>query len=51
MVYLSTAQGFVETRSHSLHSTLPFYAILLAGVLLIMYIPWITMGPLEWFGK
>jgi len=29
--------------------TLPFYVILLAGVLLITYVPWITMAPVHWF--
>jgi TRAP-type C4-dicarboxylate transport system permease large subunit len=31
-------------------ATLPFYLILLAGVLLITYVPWITMAPVHWFG-
>ena len=30
------------------HATLPFYVILLAGVLLITYVPWITMAPVRW---
>jgi C4-dicarboxylate transporter, DctM subunit len=30
-------------------ATLPFYLILLAGVLLITYVPWITMAPVHWF--
>jgi C4-dicarboxylate transporter DctM subunit len=29
-------------------STLPFYLILLAGVLLITYVPWITTAPVRW---
>ncbi|MGD0365169.1 MAG: TRAP transporter large permease subunit [Bryobacteraceae bacterium] len=30
-------------------ATLPFYLILLLGVLLITYVPWITMAPVRWF--
>ena len=31
-------------------ATAPFYLILMAGVLLITYVPWITMAPVQWFG-
>ncbi len=30
---------------------LPFLLVLLAGVLLITYVPWITQAPLRWLGK
>jgi tripartite ATP-independent transporter DctM subunit len=30
---------------------LPFLLVLLGGVLLITYVPWITLGPLQWLGK
>ena len=30
---------------------LPFLLVLLAGVLLITYVPWMTTAPLHWFGK
>jgi tripartite ATP-independent transporter DctM subunit len=32
-------------------STLPMLAILAAGVLLITYVPWLTMGILHWLGR
>jgi TRAP-type C4-dicarboxylate transport system permease large subunit len=32
-------------------ATAPFYAILLLGVLLITYVPWITMEPMEWLSR
>jgi TRAP-type C4-dicarboxylate transport system permease large subunit len=32
-------------------STLPFYLILLVGVLLITYVPWFTTWPLQLLGK
>ena len=30
---------------------LPFLLVLLCGVLLITYVPWMTSAPLHWFGK
>ncbi len=30
-------------------STLPYIVILLVAVLLITYVPWLTLGPLAWF--
>ena len=30
---------------------LPFLLVLLGGVLLITYVPWMTTAPLQWFGK
>jgi tripartite ATP-independent transporter DctM subunit len=32
-------------------ATLPFMAILGAGVLVITYVPWLTTGLLSWFGR
>jgi TRAP-type C4-dicarboxylate transport system permease large subunit len=32
-------------------STLPMLAILAAGVLLITYVPWLTLGLLHWLGR
>jgi tripartite ATP-independent transporter DctM subunit len=46
-----SAYRFKQPMTSIYRATLPFYAILLAGVLLITYIPWITMAPLAWFGK
>ena len=31
-------------------ATLPVYLILLAGVLLITYVPWLTTLPVKWLG-
>ena len=31
--------------------TLPYVAILLVAVLLITYVPWLTLGPVEWSGR
>jgi C4-dicarboxylate transporter DctM subunit len=30
---------------------LPFFAVLVLGVLLITYVPWMTTAPLRWLGK
>jgi tripartite ATP-independent transporter DctM subunit len=32
-------------------ATLPMFGILAAGVLMITYIPWLTLGLLHWMGK
>jgi len=32
-------------------NTLPYVAILLVAVLLITYVPWLTLGPVEWSGR
>ena len=32
-------------------ATLPFLAILALGVLLITYVPWLTLGLLQWLGR
>ena len=32
-------------------ATLPMLGILAIGVLLITYVPWLTLGLLEWFGR
>ena len=32
-------------------ATLPFLGILAAGVLLITYVPWLTLGLLQWLGR
>ena len=32
-------------------ATLPFYLILLLGVLVITYIPSLTLAPLAWLGR
>jgi TRAP-type C4-dicarboxylate transport system permease large subunit len=46
-----SAYRFQQPMTAVYRATLPFYAILLAGVLLITYVPAITLGPLEWLGK
>jgi tripartite ATP-independent transporter DctM subunit len=43
-----SAYRFRRPMSSVYRATLPFYLILLAGVLLITYVPWITMAPLHW---
>jgi C4-dicarboxylate transporter DctM subunit len=45
------AYRFKQTMTSIYRSTAPFYLILLLGVLLITYVPWITMAPVEWFSK
>ena len=32
-------------------ATLPMLGILALGVLLITYVPWLTLGLLQWFGR
>jgi tripartite ATP-independent transporter DctM subunit len=44
-----SAYRFQRPMSSVYRATLPFYLILLAGVLLITYVPWITMAPVHWF--
>ena len=43
-----SAYRFQRPMSSVYRATLPFYLILLAGVLLITYVPWITTAPLHW---
>jgi C4-dicarboxylate transporter DctM subunit len=43
-----SAYRFKRPMASIYRATLPFYAILLAGVLLITYVPWITMAPVRW---
>ncbi|MGD0015388.1 MAG: TRAP transporter large permease subunit [Bryobacteraceae bacterium] len=44
------AYRFKQPMAAVYRATLPFYVILLLGVLLITYVPWITLAPLGWFG-
>ena len=44
-----SAYRFQRPMASVYRATLPFYLILLAGVLLITYVPWITMAPVHWF--
>jgi tripartite ATP-independent transporter DctM subunit len=46
-----SAVRFKQTMTSVYRSTLPFYLILLVGVLLITYVPWFTTWPLELLGK
>ena len=32
-------------------ATIPMLIILAIGVLLITYVPWLTLAPLQWFGR
>jgi TRAP-type C4-dicarboxylate transport system permease large subunit len=32
-------------------ATLPMLAVLAIGVLLITYVPWLTLGLLQWMGR
>ena len=43
-----SAYRFSKPMASVYHATLPFYMILVAGVLLITYVPWITMAPVRW---
>jgi hypothetical protein len=33
------------------HAALPWLALRGAGVLLVTYVPWLTVGLLEWVGR
>lgn len=44
-----SAYRFQRPMASVYRATLPFYLILLAGVLLITYVPWFTMAPVHWF--
>ena len=44
-----SAYRFERPMAGIYRATLPFYLILLAGVLLITYVPWITTAPVRWF--
>jgi len=44
-----SAYRFRKPMTEIYRSTWTFYLILLAGVLLITYVPWITMAPVRWF--
>jgi tripartite ATP-independent transporter DctM subunit len=46
-----SAYRFKKPMGTIIWATLPFLAILGASVLLITYVPWLTAGPLHWFGK
>ncbi len=46
-----SAVRFKQTMTSVYRSTLPFYLILLLGVLLITYVPWFTTWPLQLLGK
>jgi C4-dicarboxylate transporter, DctM subunit len=42
---------FKRPMTRIYRATVPFYLILLVGVLLITYVPWITMAPVDWFAR
>ena len=44
-----SAYRFKRPMTAIYRATLPFYVILLAGVLLITYVPWFTTAPVNWF--
>ncbi len=44
-----SAYRFKQPMTAIYKATLPFYLILLAGVLLITYVPWFTTAPVKWF--
>ncbi len=44
-----SAYRFKKPITYVYRATWPFYLILLFGVLLITYVPWITMAPVRWF--
>jgi len=45
------AYQFKKPMSAVYRATLPFYLILLAGVLLITYVPGLTTAPVEWLNR
>jgi tripartite ATP-independent transporter DctM subunit len=45
------AYRFKQPITSIYRATAPFYLILLLGVLLITYVPWITMAPMDWLGR
>lgn len=45
------AYRFKKPMSTVMWATFPFLLILFGSVLLITYVPWMTTGPLHWFGK
>lgn len=46
-----SAYRFQKPMSSIYLATLPFYLILLLGVLVITYIPALTLAPLAWLGR
>ena len=44
------AYRFKQPMTSIYRATAPFYLILLVGVLLITYVPWITIAPARWLG-
>jgi tripartite ATP-independent transporter DctM subunit len=44
-----SAYRFKQPMTAVYRATMPFYFILLAGVLMITYVPWLTMAPVHWF--
>ena len=46
-----SAYRFRQPMTSIYRATLPFYLILLAGVLLITYLPALTTAPLRWLGR
>ncbi len=46
-----SAYRFKKPMGTIIWATLPFLFILMGSVLLITYVPWLTMAPLGWFGK
>jgi TRAP-type C4-dicarboxylate transport system permease large subunit len=45
-----SAYRFRKPMSEVYRATLPFYVILLVGVLLITYVPFLTTAPARWLG-
>lgn len=45
-----SAYRFKQPMTAVYRATLPVYLILLAGVLLITYVPWLTTLPVKWLG-
>ena len=44
-----SAYRFKQSMTAVYRATMPFYFILLAGVLMITYVPWLTTEPVYWF--
>jgi tripartite ATP-independent transporter DctM subunit len=45
------AYRFEQPMARVCRATLPFWLILLAGVLVITYVPWLTTAPVRWAGR
>jgi TRAP-type C4-dicarboxylate transport system permease large subunit len=45
------AYRFKQSMATIYRATVPFYVILLVGVLLITYVPWLTTAAIDWYQR